>query len=131
MEQHFGWVVLRKTAEGGYEAVVEHSFSMATSKTNARYFWSGQAYDNLGLIDPKGPGITINGLKDAQHQCDDVFNGQGFEIFEVNDDACPITLDWDAYKLAGQPDPEKLSGIRNKFTRRNVPFKVKQVAKAI
>jgi hypothetical protein len=125
MSEHFGWVVIRKTDEGDYEALVEHSFSMGKSKTNARYFWSGQAWDNLGLIDSEGPGSTIDGLRDATHNRDKAFPNQGFVVVEVNDPACPIILDWDAYELAGQPDPKKLSGIRDKFTRRNVPFRLK------
>jgi len=95
-------VVLRKV-DDKFQGLCEDSFSMSYSDNSVYIWWSGKAYSIIGEH-------LISGIDDAQHN-----SKPGDIIFDPLSDECPIEIDW-----------EKWINAENKYSKRNVPFKMKE-----
>lgn len=84
------------------EGYVEESFSMNSSETHIRIWWSGKAYSILGEH-------FINGVDDAAQ-----YEKDGYISVDPLSEECPIIVDWEAWKNATA-----------KYYKRNAPFTVK------
>lgn len=94
--------IILRTTDQGLVGVTEESFSMSTSKSDVRIWWSGDSFSILGKA-------TINGIEDSN------FNAKpGDHIFDPFDPLCPVEIDWTSWLVA-----------TTKYSKRNAPFKIK------
>lgn len=99
-------IVVSKSEDGKITGLCEDSFSMSTSPTHVRIWWSGKAYSFLGEH-------NLNGIKDAE------YNRKGNDlILDPLSDDCPVEIDWAKWQSA-----------TTKYGKRNAPFKIKETVK--
>ena len=107
--------------EEWYTGLVENSFSMGISNKATQFFWSGIGYDNIFRQRHE-----IDGWHNAKYRAnrfEKENRGSNVFIFDVRDeDFLPVSLDWDKWMLACRPDIRKLSGVKDKYYARNIPF---------
>ena len=107
--------------EEWYTGLVENSFSMGVSNKATQFFWSGIGYDNI-FRQPH----EIDGWRDAKCRADRFekeYRGANVFIFNARDEELlPVSLDWDKWILASRRDISKLSGVKDKYHARNIPF---------
>lgn len=118
-----GYVILAVLpGEEWYSGYVEHSFSMAFSANDTRFWWSGKAKDNIF-----GKEWDLNGFKNAKYHADDIRkNHPGIEplIFDARDDELlPVTLHWKQWLI--DTSPGKNGWARSKYGDRNIRFTMK------
>lgn len=99
-------VVIRKGEDGVVQGLCEESFAMSMSPSNVRVWWSGKAYSILGEH-------NINGIDGAAQNAKD-----GDMIINPLSEDSPIVIDWEKWLTA-----------TNKYSKRNAPFKIKEVLK--
>jgi len=121
-----GYVVLGRRKQGGntFElGPVEHSFSLGTSSERTQFDWSSDnATSNFG------GSFKIDGLERAKRDVERLEKSKpDYEwfIFDIHDPDIPVLIDWDEWRAAGAPG-WTLSGVIDKFRRRNVRFFMKE-----
>jgi hypothetical protein len=122
-----GCVILtRDRTANQWRGVVEHSFSMDNAHQDRVLFWwsSKNATSNLG------GNFEVDGFADAAsyvRKNAPRHPGLEFAVFDVHDeDKLPIVIDWDEWREAGERSDKTLSGVKDKFRRRNPRFWMKE-----
>lgn len=122
MEKYPGYILLvKKPSENSYSGIVEGSFALDSNKDRTRFFWTGVAYF-------LGNQYDIDGKKDAQEMMDyylKKYPDWEIEMFDVENEDLPVTIDWEQWFKDNEPNPNTLSGVKNKFGARNVKFEMK------
>lgn len=116
-EKHYvkGYVIIgRAPGDNGYTGFIEHSFSMGTSKDRVR-LWRKRA-------------DKWEGLGAAEYNCREANKSRAdwpmpFTVFDVDDPACPIVLDWAWYE-GHYERPGTTYGV-DKYEVRNLKFEVR------
>lgn len=107
-------VLIRRPDESHWWGPVEHSFSLGTSPNQTFFYWSS--------LPDSGYDPPIDGLAWLRKDL------KGWEaknptwkyyIFDAHDPELPVTIDWERWLSAHEPDGTKLSGIANKYYARN------------
>ena len=99
-------VVVRKGEDGVLKGLCEESFAMSLSTNEVRVWWSGKEYSMLGEH-------TIDGVEGATHNAK-----EGDMVIDPLSEDSPIVIDW-----------EKWLNATSKYSKRNAPFKIKEVLK--
>lgn len=119
-----GFMVLsERKMEDTYHSVIECSWSIELSTDRAQFYWSSQkATSNFG------GSFAVDGRKHADEMkawAEKQLPDFPFKVWDVRDPALPIELNWKAWERAHEPSDRNISGVVDKFTARNVPFKCK------
>lgn len=99
-------IILRKVDNGELHGLCEDSFSIGTSGSFVRIWWSGKAYSILGEH-------NVSGIDDAKDNAK-----QGDLILDPLSDDCPVEIDWDRWLKS-----------TTKYYKRNAPFGFKEALK--
>lgn len=112
-------IIVRPTADGSWEGLVEHSFSLDWSRTHVNMFWSGKAYSILGetKIDSVEWAHDNMTRKTSEYSEVRVPINDGRACFDPEDPACPIEVNLAYWHESWAK--------RGKFDCRNAPFKVR------
>lgn len=105
--------IARKKGQNSWAGRVEKSFCMGWSLERVRLFWSGKAYSFLGEH-------TLCGKYDAENNIPENKNSKWeYHVFDVEDEECPIDIDFDQWVL-------DISTVSDKFNMRNAKFSMKE-----
>lgn len=96
-------IILRPTGPE-LAGICESSFSMESSTTNVRIWWSGTAYSILGEH-------ILDGIECAEYNAKD-----GDLIYDPLSSECPVNIDWEQWRNA-----------TTKYAKRNAPFKLREL----
>jgi len=120
MGNHEGYVVLiKKPNDPRLYGPVEHSFSIAVQVNETQYWWGAKDY--------WGPGKHIDAMQRAMDSVaywKKEYPNWEYKIWDLKDPMLPILIDWALYEDAGQT-ADTLSGLKDKYHRRNLSFAVK------
>lgn len=97
----------REPTANAYSGIIEHSFSMDTSPERVRLF----------RIRADG----FEGRASAEHNAKKF--GSHYEVYDIDDPACPVILDWVDYEKIVARKTDKLWF---KFETRNLKFRHKE-----
>lgn len=122
-----GYIVLiKKPGDNTWYGPVECSFALDVMANRTRFFWSGNAYMWLG---PTEKPIVLDGKKSAEKEVkywEDLHPDWTFSLWDARDaEKLPVIINWEKWLVAEEPDPQKMSGIADKFGGRNVHIRDK------
>lgn len=120
-----GLIILgRAPGVNAWHGYVEHSMSMGWDADHVNYWWSGTGTDAIF-----GFTMTIDAQRDVDSHMETIKKNKPdweIKVFDVFDPDLPVVLDREAWMQANRYDPNKLSGVSDKFKARNIPFKMKE-----
>jgi hypothetical protein len=123
-------IVLSRTAESNtYQGVIENSFSMGRAADRVLICWSLPSTSSslLNTLAGKTINLRVNGVAQAEDLAKRLQQaGETLEVWDVNDPALPVEIDWAAWEKDNEPYEGTLSGVRDKYRARNAPFAMRE-----